>query len=85
MKRLDGWQGSALSFGGRLTLINSCLRSIPTYCMFMFLLSKTTLRKMDSIRKRFFWQGGGAKTKYYLVKWIKITKPNKKLDWGSKV
>jgi hypothetical protein len=51
----------------------------------MFLLSKNILRKMDRKRKRFFWQGGGAKTKYYLVKWIKITKPNKKLDWGSKV
>jgi mannosylglycoprotein endo-beta-mannosidase len=32
LKRLDAWQGSALSLGGRLTLINSCLSSIPTYC-----------------------------------------------------
>jgi hypothetical protein len=29
MKRLEGWKGSALSFGGRLVIINSCLSSIP--------------------------------------------------------
>jgi hypothetical protein len=31
IKRLDGWKGSALSFGERLILINSCLSSIPIY------------------------------------------------------
>jgi mannosylglycoprotein endo-beta-mannosidase len=40
MKRLDGWKGSTLSFGGRLVLINSCLSSIPTYYMSMYLLPK---------------------------------------------
>jgi hypothetical protein len=38
LKRLDGWKGSALSFGGRLVLVNSCLSSIPTYYMSMHLL-----------------------------------------------
>jgi hypothetical protein len=28
LKRLDGWKGSALSFGCRLILLNSCLSSI---------------------------------------------------------
>ena len=32
-KRLDGWKGGSLSLGGRLTLLNSCLSSIPIYCM----------------------------------------------------
>jgi hypothetical protein len=31
IKRLDGWKRSALSFGGRLIHINSCLSSIPIY------------------------------------------------------
>jgi len=38
MKKLDGWQGSALTIGGRPTLLNSSLRSFPTYPISMHLL-----------------------------------------------
>jgi hypothetical protein len=43
----------------------------------MYLLPKTILKKMDKTRKKFFWQGGGEKKKYHLVKWDKITRPKK--------
>ena len=39
LKRLDGWKGGALSMGGRLTLLNSSLSSIPTYSMSMLNLT----------------------------------------------
>jgi len=61
IKRLDGWKGRVLSIGGRTVLLNACLSSIPTYCMSMYLLPKTILKKMDRTRKRFFCQGGGLK------------------------
>jgi mannosylglycoprotein endo-beta-mannosidase len=57
MKRLEGWQGSALSIGGRITLINACLSSIPTYCVSMYLLPKMNIKKMGSVRKGFFGKG----------------------------
>jgi hypothetical protein len=78
LKRLDGWKGSAMSIGGRATLIQACLSSLPTYFMSMYLLPKTIHKRMDSTRKRFFWQGGNIKRKYYLTKWCKIAKPKKK-------
>ena len=81
-KRLDGWKGSALSLGGRLTLLNACLSSIPIYSMSLYLLPKTILEKIDNIRKRFFWQGGSLKKKYYLVKWIRICQLKKKGGLG---
>jgi hypothetical protein len=84
LKRLDGWKGNALSFGGRLILINSCLSSIPTYYMSMHMLPKTIRKRMDRTRKRFFWQGGGEKRKYYLFKWSKITRPKQKGGLGIK-
>ena len=78
VKRLDGWKGSVLSIGGRTVLIKSCLNSIPIYCMSMYLLLKTIIKRLDRTRKRFFWQGGGTKKKYFLVKWSRISKPKKR-------
>jgi hypothetical protein len=84
IKRMDGWKGSALSFGVRLILINLCLSSIPTYYMSMHLLPKTILQRMYRTRKRFFWRGGGEKRKYHLVKWSKANSPKQKCGLGIK-
>jgi mannosylglycoprotein endo-beta-mannosidase len=45
LKRLDGWKGGSLSYGGKLILLNACLSSIPTYDMSMYLLPKTVIKK----------------------------------------
>jgi len=42
------------------------------------------IEKIDKVRKRFFWQGGGTKRKYHLVKWKIITKPKEKGGLGVK-
>jgi hypothetical protein len=52
--------------------------------MAIYLLPKTTIDSLDKIRKRFFWQGGGTKIKYHLVKWEKICKSEKKGGLGIK-
>jgi hypothetical protein len=39
---------------------------------------------MDSVRKRFFWQGGNLKKKYHLVKCTRIIKPKDKEGLGVK-
>jgi hypothetical protein len=44
----------------------------------VYSLPKTTVKKLDKIRRTFFWQGGGTKRKYRLVKWTKICKIKKK-------
>jgi hypothetical protein len=57
IKRLDDWKGSSLSLGGRLVLINSCLSNLLVYDMSMYWLHVSVINKMDTARKRFFWQG----------------------------
>jgi hypothetical protein len=52
--------------------------------MSMFLLSKTVIKRMDKLRRKFFWQGGSLKKKYHLVKWSKICKAKKKGGLGVK-
>jgi hypothetical protein len=53
--------------------------------MSIYLLPKTVLNKLDKIRRRFFWQGGGTKRKYHLVKWKKIYKNKKKEALASRI
>jgi hypothetical protein len=48
------------------------------YQMSIYLLPKTVVYRLDKIRRTFFWQGGGTKKKYYLIKWPKICKSKKK-------
>jgi hypothetical protein len=83
-KRLDVWKGGNMSIAGRTTLIGASLNNSPIYHMTVYLLPKTTIDSLDKIRKRFFWQGGGTKIKYHLVKWEKICKSEKKGGLGIK-
>lgn len=74
-KRLATWKCRHLSYGGRAILNNSCLSSIPTYMMGMYLLPETSHHKMDSIRSRFFWEGLENKRKYHMIKWEALCRP----------
>ncbi|KAG2598168.1 hypothetical protein PVAP13_5KG505028 [Panicum virgatum] len=53
-KKVDVWQGGSLTMTGRATLIDSSLNNSPTYHMSMFLLPKTVINRLDSIRRKFF-------------------------------
>lgn len=83
-KKLDVWKGGSMSIAGRTTLINSSLSSTFIYHMSMYLLPKTIVDKLDKQRRTFFWQGGGQKRKYHLVKWGEICKSKKRGALGSR-
>jgi hypothetical protein len=53
------------------------------YHMSMYLLPKTTIKKLDAKRRRFLWQGGGEK-KYHLVNWNKVCHTKKNGGLGIK-
>jgi hypothetical protein len=50
----------------------------------MYMLPKTIIKRMNLARKKFFWRGNSIKKKYYLVKWIMITRPKNKGGLGVK-
>ena len=68
-KCLSSWKGKNLSTGGRLTLINLVLSSLPMYIMSFFEIPKGVRKKLDYFRSRFFWQSDEHKRKYRLAKW----------------
>jgi len=51
--RLSSWKGKNLSAGGRLTLINSVLSSLPMYMMSFFEIPKGVRKKLDYFRSLF--------------------------------
>lgn len=59
-----------LSIGGRHTLINSVLSSVPLYALSMYKVPDTIMRDLDKIRCRFLWQGTDrSRKKYALINW----------------
>ncbi|KAF8390326.1 hypothetical protein HHK36_024851 [Tetracentron sinense] len=73
--RLAGWKSCLLSKGGRLTLIQSTLRSLPTYYLSLITLPRSVAVTLTRLQRNFLWHGKGDKRKYHLVDWAQICKP----------
>ena len=68
-KKLSNWKSKYLSRGGRLTLVNSVLDALPAYIMWIFPTPINVIKRIENIRRDFFWQGTEDKNKFHLVKW----------------
>ncbi|GKV40202.1 hypothetical protein SLEP1_g47870 [Rubroshorea leprosula] len=67
--KLAIWKFAILSFGGRLTLLNSVLSTLPTFYMSLLLMPKAVISKLISIQRNFLWGGPELKRKIDWVKW----------------
>lgn len=76
------WKQQYLSFGGRLTLVNSVLDGIPTYLMSLIPMPASLEKNIDKIRRQFLWEGNVEKRKFHLVKWSIVTKHKKEEGLG---
>jgi hypothetical protein len=65
-----------LSMIGRLTLVNSCLSSLPTYAMCTLQLPITVINIIDRARKDCLWRGNDINVKRKpLIAWKHVTTP----------
>ena len=53
-RKLSTWKVKLLSYGGRLTLINSVLSNLSVYILSFFEIPKEVLKKLNFYRSRFF-------------------------------
>ncbi|CAJ2651419.1 unnamed protein product [Trifolium pratense] len=83
-KRLNSWHNRHLSFGGRITLINSVLASIPLYFFSFFRAPCCVLKSIEKIQRNFLWGGGAEERKVCWVKWDQICLPKEKCGLGVK-
>ncbi|GKU93217.1 hypothetical protein SLEP1_g6825 [Rubroshorea leprosula] len=63
------WKSSTLSFGGRITLLNSVLSAIPIFYMSLFLMPNCVVSELISIQRAFLWGGAELKRRIPWVKW----------------
>jgi Reverse transcriptase (RNA-dependent DNA polymerase) len=79
--KLQGWKRKLLSMGGKITLLNSVITSIPIYWMSFYKLPNKVKHRIDQLRRRFLWYGGSSvRKKISLVSWKIICKSK---DQGS--
>jgi hypothetical protein len=81
-KRLDGWKKAFLSRGGRLTLIQAVLSSLPTYYMSLFKIPVSVAKRMESMMRNFLWEGIGEGSKGHLINWDVVSRSREKGGLG---
>nr|GEX88038.1 RNA-directed DNA polymerase, eukaryota, reverse transcriptase zinc-binding domain protein [Tanacetum cinerariifolium] len=70
--RLSKWKAKTLSIGGRLTLLKSVLGASPLYTMSIFKAPKGVLKKMESLRNKFFTGVDHSDKKITWIAWDKV-------------
>ncbi|GLT45513.1 hypothetical protein SLA2020_193410 [Shorea laevis] len=68
-QKLATWKSPLLSFGGRITLINSVLSALPIFKLSLFKIPKCVLGEMIKIQRNFFWGGINLERKIAWVSW----------------
>ena len=75
-KRLARWKGKLLSLGGRVTMINQSYLSM--YFISFFSLSRRVEREIDTLRRKFLWDGTQKEGKgFCLISWKRVCKRRK--------
>ncbi|RVW36137.1 putative ribonuclease H protein [Vitis vinifera] len=80
--RLDGWKKAYLSFGGRITLIQSCLTHMPCYFLSLFKISASVAARIKRLQRDFLWSGVGEGKRDHLVSWDVMCNPKTKGGLG---
>ena len=83
-RKLAKWKQRHISFGGRVTLIQSVLTSIPIYFFSFFRVPNRVIDKLVSIQRQFLWGGGVDQKKIAWIKWDSVCLPKEKGGLGLK-
>jgi len=76
-RRLVGWTSKLLSKGGRLTLVQSALWSIPIYYMSLFTIPASISCQLEKIMRDFLWSNNEVETGSHWVKWHDVCPPKR--------
>ncbi|KAL2250081.1 UNVERIFIED_CONTAM: putative mitochondrial protein [Sesamum indicum] len=81
--RINGWEGLALSYAGRVQIIKSVLVAMGVYWASAFILPKGVIKDIEKRLRAFLWRGTGN-SGYPKVAWKEICKPKEEGGLGIK-
>ena len=81
-RRLGRWKRLYLSKGGKVTLIESALSSLPTYFLSILPVLGKVANLIEKLQRDFLWSGSSGDAKLHLVKWAKVCKPMQVRELG---
>ena len=81
-RRLDGWKKAYLSFGGRITLIQSCLTHMSCYFLSLFKIPASVAARIERLQRDFLWSGVGEGKRDHIVSWDVVCNPKTKRGLG---
>jgi hypothetical protein len=76
-KRLGGWTNRFVSFGGRITLLNSVLNAIPIFYLSYLKIPIKVWKKIRRIQRDFLWGARGDRKKVNWIKWDVVCQPKR--------
>ncbi|KAL2247874.1 UNVERIFIED_CONTAM: hypothetical protein Sindi_2639700 [Sesamum indicum] len=73
-KRIAGWEGTTISYAGRVQIIKSVLISLSLYWASAFILPKKVINEIEKRLRTFLWKGT-TNSGYAKVAWKDICRP----------
>ena len=74
--KIQNWGSNWLNTAGKTILLKAVLNSMPIYQSSIMLAPALVIHKMESMLRKFLWEGGkGNEKKFHLISWKKIQKP----------
>lgn len=65
--RINHWSHKWLSYGGRLTFLQSVIQTMPIYKFSILAAPITIWKELDRIARNFLWEGAKGERKWALV------------------
>ena len=82
LTRIQSWTSRALSYAGRLQLIDSVLYSIHQYWCSLFIIPKYTIYKIEQTFSRFLWARNIESTHRAKISWKSVCLPKEEGGLG---
>ncbi|KAL2247314.1 UNVERIFIED_CONTAM: hypothetical protein Sindi_2583700, partial [Sesamum indicum] len=82
-KRIAGWEGTTISYAGRVQIIKSVLISLSLYWASTFILPKKVINEIEKRLRAFLWKGT-TNSGYAKVAWKDICRPKEEGGLGFK-
>ncbi|KAL2246939.1 UNVERIFIED_CONTAM: hypothetical protein Sindi_2546200 [Sesamum indicum] len=82
-KRIAGWEGTTISYAGRVQIIKSVLISLSLYWASAFILPKKVINEIEKRLRTFLWKGT-TNSGYAKVAWKDICRPKEEGGLGFK-